>query len=133
MISDLRIMAGGRKLYDVLNADGRVVTQGIYFDSGSDRLRPESTPTLKEIGQMLTEHAELRLMVEGHTDSVGSEAANKALSEKRSAAVKDFIVTTYGIDASRIETVGFGPDNPMAPNDTPEGRQMNRRVELVKL
>lgn len=133
LISDIRIMAGGRKLYDALAAEGRVVTQGIFFDTGSDRLRPESTPTLREIGQMLKDHADLRIRVEGHTDSVGAADANKALSEKRAASVAAFLVATYGIDTSRLETAGLGPDQPVAGNDTPEGRQANRRVELVKL
>ena len=132
-ISDIRIMAGGRKLYDALSTEGRVTTQGIFFDTGSDRITPESTPTLKEIGQMLKDHADLRIRVEGHTDNVGGADTNKALSEKRAASVKSFIVATYGIDDSRIETAGFGPDQPVAANDTAEGRQMNRRVELVKL
>ena len=125
-------MAGGRKLYDELAAAGRVATQGIYFDTGSDRIRPESTPTLKEIAQMLTEHADLKLVIEGHTDNVGDEAANQALSEKRAAAVKDALVASYKVDAGRVSSRGLGATKPAAPNTTPEGRQANRRVELVK-
>jgi outer membrane protein OmpA-like peptidoglycan-associated protein len=125
-------MAGGKKLYDALSEAGRVATQGIYFDTGSDRIRPESTPTLKEIGEMLKEHADLKLTIEGHTDNVGGADANKALAEKRAAAVKSFLVASYGVDASRLQTAGFGDQEPVAPNTTPEGRQQNRRVELVK-
>src|SRR5690606_14361267 len=72
MIADLRIMAGGQTLYDALVADGRVATPGIYFDTGSDRLRPESTPTLEEIADMLKAHPDLRIRIEGHTDSTGN-------------------------------------------------------------
>lgn len=133
MIADVRIMAGGLKLYDALAAEGRVTTQGIYFDTGSDKLRPESTPTLREIGEMLKQYADLRLMVEGHTDDTGSADGNRSLSERRASAVKAFIISEYGIDASRLEAAGLGPDKPVADNGTPEGRQMNRRVELVKL
>lgn len=133
LIANLRIAAGGREMYDALMTDGRVATQGILFDTGSDRLRPESTPTLNEIGRMLKEHADLRLLIEGHTDNVGDEAANQTLSEKRAAAVKAYLVSTFGIDAARLESKGFGASRPAAPNDTPEGRQQNRRVELVKL
>ena len=132
LISNISIMAGGTKLYDALTESGRVATQGIYFDTGSDRIRPESTPTLKEIGEMLKEHADLKLTIEGHTDNVGSADANKALAEKRAAAVKTFLVNAYGVDASRLSTAGLGDQKPVAPNTTPEGRQQNRRVELVK-
>ncbi len=82
---------------------------------------------------MLKDHPELRLLIEGHTDNVGSEASNLALSEKRAAAVKQSLVANFGIDASRLESKGFGASKPAAPNDTPEGRQTNRRVEIVKL
>lgn len=133
MIADVRIAAGGRALYDALAADGRVATQGILFDTGSERIRPESTPTLKEIGQMLREHPELRLAIEGHTDNVGQDASNQGLSEKRAAAVKQHLETACGIDAARLEAKGLGASQPVAPNDSPEGRQQNRRVELVRL
>lgn len=131
MIADLRINAGGRALYDALAADGRVATQGILFDTGSDRIRPESTPTLEEIADMLTAHADLRITIEGHTDNVGNAEANKSLSARRAAAVKTYLVGK-GIDAARLETAGLGDTKPSAPNSTPEGRQQNRRVELVK-
>lgn len=132
MITNISLMAGGRKLYDALTASGRVATQGIYFDTGSDRIRPESTPTLKEIGAMLSEHADLALTIEGHTDNVGNAEANRALAERRAAAVKAFLVSTYTIDQGRLEAVGVGDAKPAAPNTTAEGRQQNRRVELVK-
>ena len=132
MIANLRIAAGGKELYDALAAEGRVATQGILFDVGSDRIRPESTPTLDEIGKMLQEHADLKLLIEGHTDSSGNAAANQTLSEQRAAAVSAYLVATYGIDAGRLSSKGFGPSSPVAGNDTPEGRQQNRRVELVK-
>jgi len=131
-VGNIRIMAGGKKLYDALAEKGRVATQGIYFDTGSDRLRPESTPTLKEIGTMLKEHPELKLTIEGHTDNVGSAPTNQTLSEKRAAAVQQYLVDTYQIDAARLQAKGFGQTKSAAPNDTPEGRQQNRRVELVK-
>jgi OOP family OmpA-OmpF porin len=133
LFGNFRVAAGGRKLYDALTEKGRVATQGIYFDTGSDRIRPESTPTLKEIGQMLTEHADLKLTIEGHTDNVGSAQANHDLSHKRADAVKAYLVTTHKVDESRVTSTGFGDKKPVAKNDTPEGRQQNRRVELVKM
>jgi len=132
LFGNFRVAAGGKKLYDALAAKGRVATQGIYFDTGSDRIRPESTPTLKEIGAMLKDHPELKLTIEGHTDNVGSAESNQTLSEKRAAAVRQFLIDSYQIDASRLQAKGLGQTKPAAPNDTPEGRQSNRRVELVK-
>ncbi len=132
-IGNIRLAAGGRDLYDDLIASGRVATQGILFDVDSDRIRPESTPTLEEIGEMLEDHADLRIAIEGHTDSDGDDAHNQELSEKRATAVRNFLIATYGIDGSRLESAGFGETNPAAGNDTPEGKQQNRRVELVVL
>jgi outer membrane protein OmpA-like peptidoglycan-associated protein len=132
LFGNFRVAAGGKKLYDALAAKGRAATQGIYFDTGSDRIRPESTPTLKEIGAMLKDHPELKLTIEGHTDNVGSAASNQALSEKRAAAVRQFLIDSYQVDAARLQAKGLGQSKPAGSNDTPEGRQNNRRVELVK-
>ena len=132
MLGDIRVAAGGRKLYDALSATGRVATQGILFDTGSDRIRPESTPTLKDIGTMLEEHADLRLVIEGHTDNVGNAGANQALSGKRAAAVRQYLIDRHGIAEDRLTAKGLGASRPVAPNTTAEGRQQNRRVELVK-
>lgn len=130
-VGTIRVAAGGKKLYDVLAEQGRVATQGIYFDTGSDVIRPESTPTLKEIIAMLREHEELKLTIEGHTDDVGSAQANQALSTKRAESVKAYLVS-QGIDAARLEAKGLGATKPVAANTTAEGRQQNRRVELVR-
>jgi outer membrane protein OmpA-like peptidoglycan-associated protein len=132
LIGPMRVAAGGLDLYDALARDGRVSTQGILFAVNSDQIRPESTPTLKAIGAMLNEHAELRLSIEGHTDSDGDEASNLSLSERRAAAVKTFIVSTYSVDGGRLTTEGLGESRPVADNSTPEGKQQNRRVELVR-
>ena len=133
LLANVRIAEGGKKLYDLISTKGRASTQGILFDEGSDHIRGESTPTLAEIGDMMKTHASLSLTIEGHTDNVGSEAANKALSEKRALAVKQYLVGKYGIASTRMKTAGFGSSKPVAPNNTAEGRQNNRRVELVKL
>jgi len=132
LIGNIRIAAGGRDLYDELAEKGRVATQGILFATNSDRIRPESTPTLKEIGEMLKAHPELRIAIEGHTDGDGEEEYNQELSERRAAAVKAFLVETYGIADDRLQAAGFGESRPVAENATPEGRQQNRRVELVR-
>jgi outer membrane protein OmpA-like peptidoglycan-associated protein len=131
-IGNISVLAGGRELYDALAESGRVAIQGIYFDTGSDRIRPESTPTLVEIAQMMKGHPNLSLLIEGHTDNVGSAASNQSLSERRAAAVKQSLVDMWSVDANRLTAAGLGSTKPAAPNTTPEGRQTNRRVELVK-
>jgi outer membrane protein OmpA-like peptidoglycan-associated protein len=70
---------------------------------------------------------------EGHTDSTGEDEYNQTLSDERAAAVRQFLIDEYGIDASRLEAQGFGESSPVDTNDTPEGQQNNRRVELVRL
>jgi OmpA-OmpF porin, OOP family len=132
MFGNLSVNAGGLDMYDALMADGRVVTQGILFDVDSDRLRPESTPTLREIAEMLRTHPELKISIEGHTDSTGDAARNQSLSERRSAAVRQYLTGTAQIAADRLGSHGFGSSRPVAPNETAEGRQQNRRVELVR-
>jgi outer membrane protein OmpA-like peptidoglycan-associated protein len=132
-LGNVRVAAGGWDLYDALSTKGRVATHGIFFGVGSATIRPESTPTLKEIGQMLEQHADLELAIEGHTDNTGNAATNQTLSEQRAAAVKQYLVTTYHVAAGRLQTKGYGASKPVALNDTPEGRQQNRRVELVKM
>lgn len=132
LVGPIRLAAGGKKLYDALAEKGRVATQGIYFDTGSDGIRQESAPTLKEIGTMLKDHADLKLTIEGHTDNVGKAESNQALSEKRAAAVRQYLIDTFQIDGTRLEAKGLGQTKPAGSNDTAEGRQQNRRVELVK-
>jgi len=132
-LGPIRVAAGGRSLYDVLAEKGRVATHGILFAVNSARIRPESTPTLEEIAKMLRDHADLRLSIEGHTDSTGDADYNQDLSERRAGAVRDYLTEQDGIDPSRLETTGYGETKSVADNGTPEGRQQNRRVELVKL
>lgn len=129
----IRVAATDRTLYDVLMAEGRVATQGILFDTGSARLRPESTPTLRDIANALRRDGALRLRIEGHTDNTGQAATNRTLSEQRAQAVVAYLTEREGIAASRLEAAGLGDTVPVADNATPEGRQQNRRVELVVL
>ena len=120
-------------LYDALMAKGRWATQGILFATGKADLKPESRPVLKEIGATLTKHPQLKILIEGHTDNVGSAASNLTLSDARAAAVKAALVSQFGIAEDRMTTKGLGDTKPTVPNATPAGRAQNRRVELVKL
>lgn len=109
------------------------VTHGIYFDSGSDRVKPESAPVLRQIAAYLTTNAAVRVMITGHTDDVGQDDANLDLSKRRAAAVKDVLAADFAIDAARVETDGKGEGAPLAKNDSTEGRATNRRVEFAKV
>ncbi len=102
----------------------------VYFSSGSARLQAESTPVLTSLVEIIGRCPDMVLEVGGHTDSVGSEAANQRLSEKRANAVADYLVQ-QGIDAERFRTRGYGESQPIAGNDTDRGRWRNRRIAFV--
>ena len=121
-----------KRIEEDLAKEGRAIVYGIYFDFASDRIKEESEPVLAEIAQVLRQNATWNLNVEGHTDSIGGDSYNLPLSQRRSAAVRQALVTRYKIDAQRLQTSGHGASRPKDRNDTMEGRARNRRVELVK-
>ncbi len=128
-LANIVVAVHGDPLYDALRRDGSYTTRGILFDIDSDRLRPESTPTLREILTALKSHADLSLMIEGHTDATGDDAHNQSLSERRANAVVDYLVK-QGVDRGRLSAIGKGETAPVADNATEAGRQQNRRVVL---
>jgi outer membrane protein OmpA-like peptidoglycan-associated protein len=132
-IANLRVAAGAPDTRNKLITEGKLVTRGILFDSGSDRIKAESYGTLKEIAGVLAENPAVRVRIIGHTDSDGEEAANLELSKRRAAAVKEALAKEFAIEAARMETDGKGEGQPAGPNDTPQGKANNRRVEFVKL
>ena len=117
---------------DELRKDCRAELPGVYFAFASADLEPESTPALAGVAAMLGRHPDWALAIEGHTDSIGAPAANQTLSERRAAAVRAALVTSFNIDASRLRTSGFGATRPKESNATLEGRAHNRRVEVVR-
>jgi len=102
----------------------------VLFKTGSFELLPGARERLAKISGIVLAYPSLHLQVEGHTDSVGTDEYNQQLSEKRAGAVRDYLIQ-QGISADAIEARGFGKSEPVASNDTPEGRQQNRRVEMV--
>jgi outer membrane protein OmpA-like peptidoglycan-associated protein len=116
----------------VISASGRYVSHGILFDTASDRLKPESAAVMQSIARGLDTNPNLKLLIEGHTDSVGNAAQNLDLSRRRAEAVKAVLVSQFKVDASRLTTAGLGSTKPIDSNDTPQGRNQNRRVEFVK-
>jgi outer membrane protein OmpA-like peptidoglycan-associated protein len=111
---------------------GWVLTMGsdLLFDPGKAELKPGAQRSVENLAQFLRRHPQQELMIEGFTDSTGSVELNRRLSEQRAGAVKDALVA-QGIDPIRISTRGYGPAFPVASNETPTGRQLNRRVEIV--
>jgi OOP family OmpA-OmpF porin len=107
----------------------RVVLRGIKFGSDTAYIEPASAGVLELVAQRLRENPEIRVRIEGYTDERATEAYNLELSQERAEAVKRILVG-FGIDEGRLETVGHGESNPVASNDTGEGRALNRRVEL---
>ncbi|MCZ8130753.1 MAG: OmpA family protein [Steroidobacteraceae bacterium] len=119
-----------QELGAALAAEGRQVLYGLYFDTDSAVLKPESAPQLSEIAQLLKAQSGLSLFVVGHTDSTGSLLANEALSGQRAKSVVNALVA-QGVVAGRLTPRGVGPFAPVASNADEQGRALNRRVELV--
>ncbi|MCC6590376.1 MAG: OmpA family protein [Bryobacterales bacterium] len=116
----------------VIMSSGRYVSYGILFDTDSDRLKPESGPTIKMIARGIETNANLKLRIEGHTDSVGNANHNLDLSRRRAEAVKAVLVSQFKIDGARLTADGLGATKPVDSNDTAQGRAQNRRVEFVR-
>lgn len=128
-LTDVVVASGLDDLYHALTTEGAVTTRGIFFDIDSDRLRPESTRVLTDLVEALRRADSLAVTIEGHTDAQGDDAYNLKLSERRAAAVVKYL-TDQGIAANRLRSVGKGETEPVASNDTAEGRKENRRVVI---
>ncbi len=133
MISNIRIAIGAPDMRNKLMTEGKLVTYGIYFDVNKDVVKPESYGTLKEIANILNEVPDVKVKIVGHTDSDGADAANLDLSKRRAASVKNELVKSFGVNGDRLVTDGMGESQPVAPNDTPANKALNRRVEFIKL
>lgn len=125
------IVVKADEMADRLDAEGRVALYGIYFDTDSAAVSPDSGPTLVEIAALLQNNPDLELLVVGHTDNQGGFDYNIDLSTRRAAAVTETLVDDHGVDAGRLKPWGVGYSAPVASNATGDGRARNRRVELV--
>jgi len=101
----------------------------VLFDFDRTAIRDDAVPVLEEVLSRLTANPAAKVLLEGHTDSIGPEGYNLVLSEKRAEAVKSYLVAK-GVDSSRLSVDGLGETQPAAPNDSRENRQKNRRVEF---
>ncbi|MBI9077220.1 MAG: OmpA family protein [Desulfatibacillum sp.] len=114
-----------------LKEDKVIVTMdnSILFAVNSSAVQPGSQGTLRDIAQVMVKYPDTQIMVKGHTDSQGSEQYNQQLSDRRAGVVKNILIS-YGVPSHRITSIGFGESMPIADNNTPDGRAMNRRVEI---
>ncbi len=106
------------------------VLKNVFFETGSAELKKESLIELNSLKKLLEDNPSLKIQINGHTDSIGSDESNLTLSNNRAKAVYDFLIQN-GIDEKRLKYKGFGEAEPVASNDTPEGRQENRRTEFI--
>lgn len=114
------------------SAPAGIVLHGINFDTGKASIRKDSFPQLDNVVEYLKHKKSARIRITGHTDNVGDPKANKVLSEKRAQACRDYLISK-GIEGDRIEAVGLGDEQPLAANDSVDGRQKNRRIEATEL
>jgi len=108
-----------------------IVMEGILFDTGSSRIKKSSEIVLNKVAKTMVDNPEIVVEIQGHTDSVGSRVSNLKLSQARAESVAKYLIAK-GVAVERITTKGFGPDQPVASNDTAEGRQQNRRITFVR-
>lgn len=132
-ISNIKITTASPDMRSKLITEGKLVSYGIYFDSGKDVVKPESYGAIKEIAAVLKENPSVKIKIVGHTDSDGDDAKNLDLSKRRAASVKNYLVSQFQANGGNIETDGKGEGAPMESNNTSEGKAKNRRVEFIKL
>jgi flagellar motor protein MotB len=123
---------GPAQMKAALDAEGKVALYGILFDYDKATLQQSSSKQLQEVLTLLLENPDLGLEIQGHTDGDGSAAYNLELSQQRSDSVLNYLVL-FGIAPLRLQAKGYGMSVPVAPNDTPENKAKNRRVELARL
>lgn len=115
-----------------IDSTGRIALYGIYFDTNKTDIKPESDAAIEQIAALLKANTGLKVFIVGHTDNVGSNAANMDLSKRRAGSVMASLVSRHGVAAAQMEAAGVGMLSPVASNDDDAGRGKNRRVELVK-
>jgi OOP family OmpA-OmpF porin len=132
-VIDGRDQCPGTPFTAKVDARGCWRIQGLRFAFDSAEIKPKYFAELDELARVLGRNPNLRVRIDGHTDSIGTDRYNQSLSERRAAAVRDYLVKRSGVDPKRLETRGFGLAKPAYTNETDEGRAGNRRTELTTL
>ena len=133
LLGNIRMAAGAPDTRGKWQNTGKFATAGILFDTGSDKIKPESFGVLKELSTIFNDDPSSKVKITGHTDSDGDDNSNLELSKKRATAVKDALVNFFGISADKFQTDGKGEKEPGEKGDTPEAKAANRRVVFEKL
>jgi OOP family OmpA-OmpF porin len=110
------------------------VSLNVEFDTGKSVIKEKYRDDIKKIADFMQKYSDTNVVIEGHTDNVNRSKDpdfNVKLSQSRANSVRQYLIENFGIDASRVTSVGYGPDKPIASNDTDEGRQKNRRIDAV--
>lgn len=126
------VLVSSSEMAKSIQENGKIALYGIYFDFNQSQLQKESEPTLEQITKLLNEKSNMKILVVGHTDSIGGFETNKQLSQKRAESVIQALVSTYNISQTRLLPFGASYAAPLATNETEEGRAKNRRVEIVE-
>ncbi|MGI8819355.1 MAG: OmpA family protein [Chthoniobacterales bacterium] len=132
-MADRMVKVSAAEMETSLSKSGRIALYGIYFDFNKAEVKPDSGEALAEIGNLMKSDPALKVLIVGHTDSIGGFEMNKTLSQRRAEAVVGALTTSYGIAAQRLFPVGVSFAAPVESNENEEGRAKNRRVELVKI
>lgn len=115
-----------------IDSQGKIALYGILFDTGKSSIKPESEKAISSVASFLKENPGVNVYIVGHTDNVGNYDMNQKLSKSRGESVMNYLISKYGISATRLTGDGVGPVCPVTSNDTEEGKALNRRVEIVK-
>ncbi|HPN38463.1 MAG TPA: OmpA family protein [Melioribacteraceae bacterium] len=129
LISNFRVAIGETTLKKDIK---KIISHGINFDSGSDKIKGESFGTLKSIAEFMKQNINNKYTIIGHTDSDGDDKANLELSKRRAEAVKDALINIFGLNADRFLTDGKGENEPLESNNNAFGKSINRRVEFIR-
>lgn len=132
-INNFKIAKAGQDNRSKLLTEGKLSSNAILFNTSSATIKSGSEAILKEVGEAMQSVPDMRIMIVGHTDADGSSESNQKLSEERAKSVRAALVSQYGINIGRIQTDGKGESSPVADNNTPSGKEQNRRVEFIKL
>ena len=121
-----------QKIDKGISAEGHIVLDGIYFDTGKSTIKPESEMALKNVADYLKKHQDQKFLIVGHTDNSGDFDSNIELSRDRAKSVINELISKYDVDGNQLESYGAGPVSPVVSNSTDAGKAKNRRVEIVE-